>query len=311
MSKQALMPLVSDGLRARLLSQQCVGALAPYEAIPSCARLTISNDVFANFLWNSQGLTELVGSRVACKCAVRGLAKEPLVENHEDHCQECGGGMSKRHNTVCSTLAACLRSAGVLVNPTFQKRVGTYSSSFIPDIEVTGLPADGQEAFVEVSITSPFQKERLKAAMVRKLSAATTVERAKTGKYAGFMSKHVGKTLYVAVMETTGAFGKQMSSLLNELDKLVSADGSLRGQLAMQWSWASNTFKRFWRQALSISLWKGAMSMVEGLVSKGGRQGEAVVRCARQPSEWSQSPRINDCRRHRDQAGSPPSSQQQ
>ena len=82
-------------------------------------------------------------------------------------------------------------------------------------LEVTGLPKKHKEAFVEVTVISPFQKERVGGASQRKLAAARYAENAKRGKYAEFLAKQTGKSFYVAAMETTGAFGGGLNQLLN------------------------------------------------------------------------------------------------
>ena len=60
--------------------------------------------------------------------------------------------MTLRHNNVCNTLVKCLQSAGVLVTPKFQAKEGSFSKAYVPDLEVTGLPKEHPEAFVEVTV---------------------------------------------------------------------------------------------------------------------------------------------------------------
>ena len=244
-------------------------------------------------------MTELVGSRVLCKCERRG---EGLITNHEDHCSKGGNGLTLRHNMVCNTLVKCLQSAGVLVTPKFQAKEGSFSKSYVPDLEVTGLPKEHQEAFVEVTIISPFQKQRVGPASQWKLSAARYKENVKKTKYADLLAKQTGKSLYVAAMETTGAFGGGLNQLLNATSAI--ADPILcHRHLAPQWNWTSNSFKRYWRQRLAIAFWSGSFTHAEALIKCGGSQGIAVRKGARGPFEW---PIICDHRRGR--SNSPASS---
>jgi hypothetical protein len=205
--------------------------------------------------------------------------------------------MTLRHNNVCNTLVKCLQSAGVLVTPKFQAKEGSFSKAYV--LEVTGLPKEHQEAFVEVTVISPFQKERVGGASQRKLAAARYAENAKRGKYAEFLAKQTGKSFYVAAMETTGAFGGGLNQLLN-ITSAVADPILCHRHLTPQWNWTSNSFKRFWRQRLAIAFWSGALTHAEALIKSGGSQGIAVRMGARGPFEW---PIVHD--HHRGRSNSP------
>jgi len=279
-SRESIMDSASESLRARLLSLRQRGSSTPLLAIPSCAELTIPNDVLKAYLRSYQAIPELSPSTLLCSCLHNASATDPRPAPaiHTELCH-LGNGLTIRHDTVASELVRCCRDAGLEVHSQFHHQgPGEW-----PDIEVFNFPYRGHTSFIEVSIVSPLQSHFVKAAAARPLHAAEHRERGKLAKYRDLADRtHHG--LYPAVMETTSAFGKGLQSLLATINSTVNTADFAAS--APQRTWSSATFLAYWSQRLAIAFWMGATRMTQHTAIR-----RAEVLSAATPSNPARDPR--------------------
>jgi hypothetical protein len=280
MSFAKLLPLVHPASKARLLSQRHRGALAVYDMIPSCDDLTVSNDAFRFMAWHTQCFSDnpQFGPMFRCACQTVALStrrdrhSDSLLPNHEDHCHAAKGGpLTVRHDTICSTFVKCLRSTkDALVHPCFQKNqalLNSISQHDVPDIDVINFPRVGQKAFVEVSLISPFQKRFHNSSQLEPLLAAKTRQKEKEAKYIAYSNSQQHQ-LFAVVIETTGAFSPGVEKFLSVC--AANMDPVSFDLDAEKRTWLSDSFKRFWTQAISASYWRAAYDCGRRLLENGG-----------------------------------------
>ena len=76
-------------------------------------------------------------------------------------------------------------------------------------------------ALVEVTVISPVQHQRVRAAARTPLAAARHAEESKWDKYSKLASE-AGRHLFIAAFESTGTFGKGVNEVLKACSALVS-----------------------------------------------------------------------------------------
>ena len=286
MSFSKLMLLIHPASQTRLLSQRHRGALALYDSIPSCDELAVPNDVFRYMAWHTQffsdipsggasGLGQRFGPVFRCACqtieASQGLANS-LLQNHEDHCSHLNAGLfTLRHDIVCNTIARCLQNAkGAIIIPCYQQRMAnenSISTSDVPDIDIINFPRIGQKSFVEIGIVSPFQQRFHVTSRSQSLVAGKTRQREKEIRYNAHANSHE-RHLFVPVIETTGAFSPAVDVLLSAC--AANLDHAAFECDADKRTWLSDSFKRFWTQAISASFWGASYECGRRLLEQGG-----------------------------------------
>ncbi len=137
-------------------------------------------------------------------------------------------------------------------------------------------------------MTSPFQAgfDSPRGQERPRLYAAAKMETAKTTKYKPLMeSSHPKRSLHLAILESTGAFGLGLQALL----KLCSqfADAAKFSQSAEHRSWSSSSFSSYWSQRISLGFWRGAFSHSLSFLARGGERPtyELATYC-RAPQPW-------------------------
>jgi hypothetical protein len=251
MDLSATLHSVSPAIRARVLSLQQVGASACYEAIPSCDYLTLSNDVYTFFAKSYQFIPELEQPLDRCPCRPD---QEFVSSNHFEYCP-LGAGTTDRHDNFAQSLTTCLRDANFVAHAHYHAQ---GAAEKMPDIEVFNYPTPGAFAFVEVSVISPFQDHRIRAAAEIPLSAATFREDEKKAKYRALAAATM-HTVFAAVVETTGAFGRGLQSIL--ATAASCADKAVFSETAHLRTWSSKSFKQYWTQRLAVAFWQGSFQM--------------------------------------------------
>ena len=245
-------------LRTRMLSNSQPGASSCYDAIPSCAKLSLHNPVFSHFLRQYQAISELEPQSFRCPCN-RSASDPPegaLVDSmHWDLCR-LGGGMTARHNHVAAAVDECLCSGGFLTRPQYRAQ----GPGARPDIEVYNFPYPGTNAYVEVSITSPFQSQQIHAASQHPLRAADAREEEKRRKYRE-MAVRNRYNILPAVMESTGAFGRSLQQILATTASAAKPEQFANSEPHR--TWASRSFPRYWSQRIAIAFWQGSFAMLQ------------------------------------------------
>ena len=157
-----------------------------------------------------------------------------------------------------------------------------------PDFSVDHFPTSQAFSFVEVAVTSPFQAgfEGPQGQGRPRLYAAAKMETSKTTKYKSLMeSSHPKRSLHLAILESTGAFGTGLQALL----KLCSQYANVVKftQSAEQRSWSSSSFSSYWTQRISLGFWRGAFSHSLSFLSRGGERPTYVLDDhTRGPEAW-------------------------
>ena len=113
-------------------------------------------------------------------------------------------------------------------------------------------------SFVEVSITCPAQARLCAVASRTPLHASNVREQEKNRKY-GKYAASLDRQLFSAVLESKGAFGKGLQSVMSrcssQVDRVLFAEGS------DDRTWASRSFLAFWSQSVSVAFWRGSYQM--------------------------------------------------
>jgi hypothetical protein len=165
-----------------------------------------------------------------------------------------------------------------------------------PDFSVDHFPTSQAFSFVEVAVTSPFQAgfETRQGQGRPRLHAAAKMETSKTTKYKSLMeSSHPKRSLHLAILESTGAFGTGLQALL----KLCSQYANVVKftQSAEQRSWSSSSFSSYWTQRISLGFWRGAFSHSLSFLSRGGERPTYVLDDhSRGPEAWLGARRVDD-----------------
>ena len=131
-----------------------------------------------------------------------------------------------------------------------------------PDIEVLGLGhTAAAKSFVEVAVANPAMESMLKGSAHSRLYVADATEKRKRNKYKSFLADdHPGCDLHVAVLEATGAFGRGAHAILHLCNDLVS-ESHFAETAGHQFTWAANTFQKFWKQRVARAFWHGSYRM--------------------------------------------------
>ena len=142
-----------------------------------------------------------------------------------------------------------------------------------PDIEVYHyLLAGSRKAFIELAVVNPLVPSFQGGASRQPLFAAKAREAAKRAKYAE-MAATGGYTLVGAAVETTGAFGPGLMSVLESAS--TRAGLRLEGvELDDAVTWAANSYWGYWPQRIGVAL-------VEGAYPCAPRAGKSAVARAR------------------------------
>ena len=246
----------SQAEKAKLVSMMQTGAGAYLNAIPTEPGLTVPGPVFTWTVSRRLGCattaTEDTQEAELCTCRSGARSGNRSKEQHVFNCK-CGGGNQRRHDRLRDTIADMFRSLGYQVRAeprAFHQVFGQGG----PDLEVLSYPTAGVDTFVEVSVINP---ATVKGAERQPWLAAKTRELAKRQKYGSSVQALERKVLRTAVIESTGALGRDLSSIIKELDKRWVEQGL---QLPETTTWTSS-FSEYWRQRISVSLIKGAGEM--------------------------------------------------
>ena len=184
-----------------------------------------------------------------------------------EHLRNCGrgGGRIRRHDDVVNALAAMLTRARL--RPAVEARAEFFGAgNGGPDIAVNNFPRPGLDAFVEFSVVNPTQQRYAQPASNKHLVAADDREEEKRAKYAKLGPLNV-RTVWAAAMETTGAFGKGLQSLIKnvvDLDKAHMAPGPGA-------PWLSKSPRAYWRQRISVAFHRAAYDMAENVAATATR----------------------------------------
>ena len=270
MISPALNERLSPSARAMRLSLKCKGASAPLEAIPSCQELTLCSEVFKSFLWSYQlipifqfeskdHLDHPMHQPCNCRSSSRELPPPPTVPGHF-YCCTLAGGMTDRHDCVANELAACLRSASVTVTNRIQHARGSGPVKPRPDLDGVDWPGLGDQSFFEVTVTSHLRPSVLQRSQEYPLSAANDAERGKLNKYSQLATDE-NKHLYLLAFEASGAFGHGVSFLLSSL--AARADPLAFEATSADRTWASHTWKQYWKQRIACAFWRGTAIMFQ------------------------------------------------
>jgi hypothetical protein len=277
MKQTRLMASVSEGTKAHILSNQQRGAGAIYDAIPSTAELTLSNEVFEFFSRRRQCIADFEATDTTCTCNVGRVqsstitaSSRPVSVYHEELCP-LGGGTTDRHDTAAYAIAAMLRAAGHNTHVQVQQQ-GSLRKQ--PDIVVMDFPENGKNAFVEVSVTCPSATSTVRQAAQHPLHAATVREKEKIGKYAPLAAQE-RFTVFPAVFESFGAMGKGLQSIVS-----ICAAKAVQCHVAQSTlgrTWASQSFHQYWTQVIAVAYWRGAYQMDRARQQRMSSQIEEVV----------------------------------
>ena len=263
MSCTALLGKVSVSMQAQIKSQQQQGASSVFDAIPSCPELTISNEAYAHFLKSYQCIMELDFPMAVCTCAVgyagaRGVP-HAVACSHLVFCP-LGGGTTLRHDHVCHMLAQVMRMAGIHVHGQYQtqdRNLPEEEKQF-PDFLLSNCPGPGQHSCADFSVICERQSRRVLQAAQNPLSAATVREFEKRVKYTPYAA--ADQRVFISlVMESTGAFGKELQGVLRYCAENVNQASF--AETEDQRTWASAKFSCFARQSLAIAFWQGSYQM--------------------------------------------------
>ena len=269
MTSSALFEHLSPSAKAMRLSLKSFGASAPLDAIPSCPELTLSSGVFREFLYSYEMQHIFVFEDRArqpgaqpetCSChSKRGSGSPPAILTLPGHVYCCTAslGLTIRHDVLFSEFAEGLRSVGVIVTTHFQQGRGDPIEPR-PDLAGTNLPAPGDEALLEGTISSQNNASTLAVAAQTALATATAAERRKLAKYSDLAWKE-GKHLYLLVLEASGAFGVGVQKLLRAL--AARADKAAFDATSESRTWAASTWHQLWTQRIACAFWRGSSIM--------------------------------------------------
>lgn len=247
--------------QARMTSVSQFGAGDVYYAIPSDYCFTLNNTSFQIKLASTlgcQGTLDSFASHIAT-CPSSECRKEinrPSRKGHsfkDQHVFNCkvGGGVITRHNLVAKQTNLMFRAAS---HSTKYEPRASHSAMGKggPDIEVR---KDDEIYYVDVAIVNPVQRAYIGTSRDHPLIAASSREEAKVSKYAA-LSHRTGRRVLGAAMETSGAIGPCLKSLISQCEiSFEEQHGPFRKSASAHWS--RRSFSQFWRQRLSIALAKG------------------------------------------------------
>ena len=248
----------SQTIRAQLLSKTQRGSSSFLDAIPSSKALTISNQVMKFACYSSQLVREFCNLSESCTCAARNQGPSSFAERDVAiaHVESCGLNYATtlRHDCVVQALVRMLNTPGLALHAHDLSGARGSKEHHQPDIH--SLLADN--SFVEVSITCPAQARLCAVASRTPLHASNVREQEKNRKY-GKYAASLDRQLFSAVLESKGAFGKGLQSVMSrcssQVDRVLFAEGS------DDRTWASRSFLAFWSQSVSVAFWRGSYQM--------------------------------------------------
>ena len=249
MDDQRFLTSISPALRSWVLSIRAPGGSAPLDAIPTCASLTMSNEVMRHFLIFHQGMHIIHHNpRAFNSCD---------MHKFDELCPR-GDGSKVQHDTVCNVLAQMFAASGhPVVNYSRGRQAEEHRHhDLTPDLLVSDFPNPLEMSYVEFGISSPLGNNVLDRASNTPLVAADTYARQKLTKYDNLAAFH-GRHVYAAIMESSGALGKGIQDVMATCASQVPSEWF--EETASQRSYASASFKRFFTQRLTIALWSAAL----------------------------------------------------
>jgi hypothetical protein len=227
------------------VSHKQPGASAILDAIPSCSELKVENNVLCHFLRKYQCVDILDGMTDACG-------------PEHDFAELCNNGDCHKllHDHVCNKLGSVLSSAGLHVTRRYM--IGGAVTGRVhdeaPDLECLHMPVPNAVTDIDVMVKSPLGRNVLQRAQHTPLTAASDGERTKVAKYRDYVVRY-NHAFEPAVFESTGAFGRQVQSILHRADTAAPERWAEDTDNAR--TWKTPTFKSFAYQTLAIAFWQG------------------------------------------------------